>query len=285
MTYIIILVIITYLILIPVSIYFYIKNRSNKKLINKTIQKIDEVEAKLTKIQDIQNKLPDLSVEFDKLSVQLSSGFTELSSPMLNKFIEIKRDISQLNEFFDNKINETITALNEDKAQTEGLKENVLLLQQDIKTFSSYFSATNEIREKTNMLETQVNQLSNDINQTFKNEFLQIQQDVNSIKLDINGFKFDSLNIKNMDSNIFEMNKSIVKAQRDIMVLKEKLKNDEKDKFLELNETINPNDIIVDEDNIKEQVQTIIDYTVTPKIKPSSKKIIDMIDKGEIEIK
>lgn len=88
-----------------------------------------------------------------------------------------------------------------------------------------------------------------------------------------------------MDTNLFEMNKSIVKVQRDIMILKEKLKKEEKDKFIELNEMINPNDIVVDEDNVKEQVQTIIDYTVAPKVKANSKKIIDMIDKGEIEIK
>ena len=81
------------------------------------------------------------------------------------------------------------------------------------------------------------------------------------------------------------MNNSIVKVQRDIMLLKEKLKKEEKDQFIELNEMINPNDIVVDEDNIKEQVQTIIDYTVTPKTKVSNKKLQDMIDKGEIEIK
>lgn len=81
------------------------------------------------------------------------------------------------------------------------------------------------------------------------------------------------------------MNNSIVKVQRDIMLLKEKLKKEEKDQFIELNEMINPNDIVVDEDNIKEQVQTLIDYTVTPKTKVSNKRLQDMIDKGEIEIK
>jgi predicted nucleotidyltransferase len=88
-----------------------------------------------------------------------------------------------------------------------------------------------------------------------------------------------------MDTSLFDMNNSIVKVQRDIMLLKEKLKKEEKDQFIELNEMINPNDIVVDEDNIKEQVQTIIDYTVTPKTKVNNKKLQDMIDKGEIEIK
>lgn len=248
-------------------------------------KEIEGLTNKLTKFQDIQNQLPDLAEEFNKLSVQISSGFAELSSPILTKFIEIERDIKQLNEFFENKTNDTVTALNEDKDEINQLKEQVIKLQSDITLVSSYFSNSNAMHEKINILEESVNQLSNEIHQSFKNEFLQIQQEFNSVKSDVNGFRFDSLNIKNMDTSLFDMNNSIVKVQRDIMLLKEKLKKEEKDQFIELNEMINPNDIVVDEDNIKEQVQTIIDYTVTPKTKVSNKRLQDMIDKGEIEIK
>ena len=87
-----------------------------------------------------------------------------------------------------------------------------------------------------------------------------------------------------MDASIFDMNSSMTKIQQDILQLKDKIKREDQYRHSELQDTINPSDIVIDDNNVKQQVQ-LIEYSITPKIKTNNRRIEDMIDKGEIMIK
>lgn len=293
MLYITISIIILYIATVCLGVYIFNAKNKNINLINNNekqcLEKIQELEKKLNNsVQDnitkVEKLITDINPKFQLLSTQIASGLTELGQPITNKFTEIKRDINDLKEFFDKKEETNSEQLTEFNNNILSITDTVQNLKSDLTIIQKYFVEVTNIQEKIKKLESDFLNVSNE-SQIFKSDIIKLQQKLSELKVDFNSFRLDSINVKNLDAQVFDMNNTIIKIQQDINKFRNKLKNKENSEINELKEIINPNDIIVDEQNVKQQYQQIIDFNIAPKIKQNNKKIEDMIDNGEIIIK
>lgn len=293
MLYITISIIILYIATVCLGVYIFNAKNKNINLINNNekqcLEKIQELEKKLNNsVQDnitkVEKLITDINPKFQLLSTQIASGLTELGQPITSKFTEIKRDINDLKEFFNKKEETNSEQLTEFNNNILSITDTVQNLKSDLTIIQKYFVEVTNIQEKIKKVESDFLNVSNE-SQIFKSDIIELQQKLSELKVDFNSFRLDSINVKNLDAQVFDMNNTIIKIQQDINKFRNKLKNKENTEINELKEIINPNDIIVDEQNVKQQYQQIIDFNITPKIKQNNKKIEDMIDNGEIIIK
>lgn len=293
MLYITISIIILYIATVCLGVYIFNAKNKNINLINNNekqcLEKIQELEKKLNNsVQDnitkVEKLITDINPKFQLLSTQIASGLTELGQPITSKFTEIKRDINDLKEFFDKKEETNSKQLTEFNNNILSITDTVQNLKSDLTIIQKYFVEVTNIQEKIKKVESDFLNVSNE-SQIFKSDIINLQQKLSELKVDFNSFRLDSINVKNLDAQVFDMNNTIIKIQQDINKFRNKLKNKENSEINELKEIINPNDIIVDEQNVKQQYQQIIDFNIAPKIKQNNKKIEDMIDNGEIIIK
>lgn len=123
-----------------------------------------------------------------------------------------------------------------------------------------------------------------------KQEFIykvsDIDNNIQQIKANIQVFLKDPNNINNIDNLdqlTAETNKLMAKIETDIKVLIEQINGKNTQYNEDLNETITPNDIVVDEANVQEQYKSL--ETITNEHKIDKDTLKQLVNEGLVQIK